>query len=259
MPASQSTVSPWSRWFLVPVVFLAPLLAPPLLRAEEPSPPTRAPRNWSIELATGLLGGGPAEDIEDAMRAAGFDDYLGGGQGWGSTSHPFTSDADPSVWGAARRKLGDGRWQVGVGIGWTNFDSVFGNRNVEGDSPESVVIYSDIEMLTIAPMAWFQPVPAVRLGAGLAMDRVDTSIGYRYPETFSESSSWKPGLVVEAAVTVPVASRFYFLALLQYRWLQSGTIGPWQETASTGEVVVFPESEINLSHGFVALGVGIRF
>jgi ABC-type transport system involved in multi-copper enzyme maturation permease subunit len=109
------------------------------------------------------------------------------------------------------------------------------------------------------PMAWFQPLPAIRFGAGFAMNQVDTSLGNKYPEHFTDSSSWEPGLVVEAAVTVPVASRFYFFALLQYRWLQDGTIGPWQGTASTGEVVVFPETDITLSHGFIGAGVGIRF
>ena len=112
-------------------------------------------------------------------------------------------------------------------------------------------------MLTIAPMVWYQVAPAARLGAGIAVNRVDTSIGAYY--SVNESRSWEPGILVEAAVTYPPASRFYFLMLVQYRWLQDGTIGPWQDEASTGEVAVFPESEVALSHGFVGAGVGIRF
>jgi len=249
--------NPWARAFFVLAGCAMLLLGPSLAVADEPPSP-KPERSWSLEFALGPSFGGPTDDIEDAMRAAGFDDTMDLGE-WGESSYPHTSGDDGSVWGAARRKLGDERWQVGVGFGWTSFGDVWGNQNVEGPPLEPIVTYSEIEMLTIAPMAWFQPLPAIRFGAGLAMNQVDTSLGNKYPEHFTDSSSWEPGLTVEVAVTAPVASRFYFLALLQYRWLQDGTIGPWQDTASTGEVVVFPESEVTLSHALVAVGLGIRF
>jgi len=226
-------------------------------RADEPPP--KPDRPWSVEFALGSSIGGPTEDIEDAMRAAGFDDPVEGG-GCCDITYPRTSNEElSSLWGAARRRLGDGRWSVGVGAGWTELGSVGGNRNVEGEPPGSFYIYSEVEMLTLAPMTWFQPLPAVRLGAGLALNRVDTHLGRSYTAEVDDSSSWEPGLLVEAAVNAPVASRFYFFALLQYRWLQDGSMGPWQGMASTGELVVFPETDITLSHGFFAAGVGIRF
>lgn len=257
MSVSTWFANPFVRAFVVLAACAVLLLGAPPARADDPPAP-KPERSWSLELALGPAFGGPTSDIEDAMRVAGFDDTLDLG-GVGETSYPHTSGDDGSVWGAARRKLHGERWQVGVGFGWTSFGDVWGNHNVEGPPLESIVIYSEIEMLTIAPMAWFQLLPAIRFGAGLAMNQVDTSLGNKYPEHFTDSSSWEPGLVVEAAVTAPVASRFYFFALLQYRWLQDGTLGPWQETAYNGEVVVFPETDVTLSHGFVGAGVGIRF
>jgi hypothetical protein len=192
------------------------------------------------------------------MRVAGFDDTYESGC-CGDTSFPFTSGDDWLFWGAVRRELGDERWQLGVGLGRTGFDEVWGNRNVEGSPPESTIIHSEIEMLTIAPMAWYQLLPAARLGAGLALTRVDTYLGGSYSGAVDDSSSWEPGLIVEAAVNAPVASRFYFLALLQYRWLDDGSLGAWQDEASSGEVVAFPESSFTLSHGLVAVGLGVRW
>ena len=257
MPAAVRSAGPCGCAIVVlAACALLPLGASPA-EADEPAAP-KPERNWSIELAVGRSSGGPTADIEDAMRVAGFDDAFEHGC-CGDTSFPFTSGDYWSVWGAARRKLGGERWQVGVGFGWTGFDDVWGNRNVEGSPPESIVIHSEIEMLTIAPMAWFHPLRSLRFGAGPAMNHVDAFIGREHPEHYTDSSSWEPGLVVEAAVTAPVASRFYFLALLQYRWLQDGTVGPWQETASTGEVVVFPRADVTLSHRFAAVGLGIRF
>jgi len=257
MSAFGWCASPSVRAFLVFVVWTMLLLGPSLAGADEPKAP-RPDRPWSVELAPGASLGGPLDDMEDAMVAAGFDDDFELGGGWGDLEYPISGSDTTSFWGAARRRLGDSGWLVGVGAGGTRFGSVIGNRDLEGEPHFPFSIHSEVEMLTIAPMAWYQVAPAARLGAGIAVNRVDTSIG-RYDENFNESSSWEPGILVEAAVTYPPASRFYFLLLVQYRWLQDGTIGPWQETASTGELVVFPEAEVTLSHGLVAVGLGIRF
>jgi hypothetical protein len=196
------------------------------------------------------------------MRSAGFDDSWRIGQGLDDIHFPKTyDDLDMrlSSWGAARRRLGDGRWHVGVGAGRTNFGTVVGNRDVPSAPFGSFRIDSKIEVLTIAPMAWYQPAPAARFGAGLAINRVDTSLVVGYSTSSVGPGRWEPGLVVEAAITTPAASRFYFVALLQYRWLPSGTVGSWEETSTTGEVVAFPETTFTLSHGFISVGLGIRF
>ena len=249
--------SPSVRAFIVSVVAAVLLLGPSLAAADEPPSP-KPVRNWSIEIAPGASIGGPLDDMEDAMAAAGFDDDIDLGSDWGHLDFPSGGSDSTSIWSAARRRFGDSKWLIGVGGGFTRFGSVSGNRNVEGEPLFSFSIDSEVEILTIAPMAWYQVLPAAWLGAGIAVNRVDTSVG-QYYGVVSESSSWEPGILVEAAVTYPPASRFYFLLLVQYRWLQDGTIGPWQDEASNGEVVVFPESEVALSHGLGAIGLGIRF
>lgn len=249
--------NPWARAFFVLVGCAMLLLGPSLAAADEPPAP-KPVRNWSIEFALGASIGGPLDDIESAMEAAGFGDDIDWGQEWGESEYPIQSSDSSSAWGAVRRRVGDGRWMLGLGAGWTNFGNVIGNHNVEGEPFARVSLDSEVEMLTLAPMAWYQVAPAARLGAGVALNRVDTSVG-QYYGVVSESSSWEPGILVEAAVTYPPASRFYFLMLVEYRWLQDGTIGPWQDEASNGEVVVFPESDVALSHGLGAVGLGIRF
>jgi hypothetical protein len=249
--------NPCARAFVVLAGCAVLPLGPSLAAADEPRSP-KPVRNWSIEFALGASIGGPLDDIESAMEAAGFGDDIDLGQEWGEIKYPIHSSDSSSAWGAVRRRVGDGRWMLGLGAGWTNFGSVIGNHNVEGEPYARVSLDSEVEMMTLAPMAWYQVLPAARLGAGIAANRVDTSVGQSYG-IVNDSSSWEAGLVVEAAVTYPPASRFYFLMLVQYQWLQDGTIGPWQDEASNGEVVVFPESEVALSHGLVAVGLGIRF
>ena len=256
MSVSTWFESPFVRAFLVLAACATLLLGPSLAAADDPPSP-KPERNWSLELAPAASIGGPLDDMKDAMAAAGFDDDVDLGS-WGVTHYPSSASDSTAIWGAARRRFGDSKWLIGVGGGWTNFGSVSGNRNVEGEPLLSFSIDSEVEMLTIAPMAWYQVLPAARLGAGIAASRVDTSVGQSYG-IVNNSSSWEPGILVEAAVTYPPASRFYFLMLVQYRWLQDGTIGPWQDEASTGEVAVFPESEVALSHGLVGIGLGIRF
>lgn len=257
MSAHTWFASPSVRAFIALVGCAALLLGAPPAGADDPPAP-KPDRSWSIELAVGAVSGGPSADIEDVMRVAGFDDTFESGCCC-DTEFPFTSGDYWSVWGAARRELGEGRWQLGVEFGEIGFDDVWGNRNVDGSPPESIVIHSEIELLSIVPMAWFQPLGALRFGAGPAVTHVDALVGHQCPQDCTDTSSWELGLVVEAAVSAPLASRFYFLALLQYRWLPDGTLGPWQETASTGEVVAFPRTEVALSHRFAAVGLGVRW
>jgi len=252
MSVSTWFESPFVRAFLVLAACATLPLGPSLAAADEPKAP-KPVRNWSIEIAPGASIGGPLDDIVSAMESAGVDD----GGGGGGVAYPFKSDDTTAWWGAARRRIGDDRWSVGLAAGSTSFGTAYGNRMIEGLTHPDYRLVASVEMTTFAPMGWFQGLPGARLGFGPAMNRVETWFGSQY--SGGESDDWKPGLVVEAAVTAPARSRFYFLLLLQYRWIQDGSLGPFHETASNGEEVVFPETDINLSHGFVGVGLGVRF
>jgi hypothetical protein len=246
------------RAFLVFVVWTMLLLGPSLAAADEPKAP-KPDRPWSVEFALGGSPGGPLDDIERAMQSAGFDDpYDLWWFGEEDLLHyPFTSSDHGVAWGAARRRLDRELWSVGIGVGLTRFGTAHGHRTVEGTFDSDYWVVGSVEMTTFAPMVWYQALPALRLGFGPGLNRVETSTATSY--SGEETEEWKAGLVVEAAVTAPARSRFYFLLFLQYRWMQDGTLGPLQETASNGEEVFFPETDINLSHGFIGVGLGIRF
>jgi hypothetical protein len=197
------------------------------------------------------------------MRGAGFDDTSP--RGWfgsGGDSYPDTNDDlgdRAAFWGAARRRLGRGPWHVGLGGGTTELGSVTGYRQDVGNSHLGLYLYAECLVATLAPMAWYEPVPALRFGAGPAIHRVDLDLGSASNPEAGATRSWKPGFVVEAALTVPVDTPVFFVALAQYRWAGSATAGPWQTTSYSGAHVEFPATSVRVSHAFFALGIGGRF
>lgn len=264
MITSRTGPNPTSRSGLSLLAIPVLLLFSPALRADDPAPSARAARAWSFEFVSGPSLGGPAGDLEAAMRQAGFDDTMSSCWfGCSSTTYPRISDDitdRTSYWGAARRRLGHGPWHVGIGGGTAEFGTVTGYRQRVGDLYAGVFLDAACRVATFAPMAWFEPVQGLRLGAGPAIHRVDLEEGLLGLSGGNvQSRSWKPGFVVEAALTVPVDTPVFFAALVQYRWAGSATAGPWETTTYSGAHAVFPATSVSVSHGFVALGIGGRF
>lgn len=251
------------RFLLLLMAIPALLLSSPPGRAQEPPPAPPRLRTWSFELVSGPSFGGPAGDLEAAMRDAGFDDTSPGGWfGSGGDSYPVTNDElwdRTSYWGAVRRRLGHGPWHVGLGGGATELANVSGYRRDAGNGYLGTFLYTECRLATLAPMAWFEPAPALRLGAGPALHRVDLDLGPSGNPGEAATRSWNPGFVVEAALTFPVDSPVYFVALAQYRWAGNATAGPWQGTTFSGAHVEFPAATVRVSHAFAAVGIGGRF
>ena len=263
MRASRTSPGPRGRSLFSLLVLPAILLASPLLRADDPSPSPRRPRVWSFEVVAGRSFGGPSSDLEAAMRQAGFDDSISGGWfGGGTTTYPYTQGESwdiTSYWGAARRRLGHGPWHVGLGGGTTGFGTVTGYRERVDDLYAGLFLDAGSRIVTLAPMAWYEPAPGLRLGAGPAIHRVDLELGHSYGSGSVRYRSWNPGFVVEVALTVPADTPVFFAALAQYRWAGNATAGPWETTTYQGAHVEFPATSVPVSHGFVALGIGGRF
>lgn len=263
MNVSRTRPGPRGRTVLFILVLPAILLASVDLRADGPATSPRSIRNWSFEVVSGPSLGGPSSDLEAAMRRYGFDDSTHGGWFGSGTSYPYTDDelwVTTSYWGAARRRLGSGPWHVGLAGGPTGFGIVSGYRETGAGGYTGAYVDAEARMVTLAPMAWYEPARGLRLGAGPAIHRVDLELGSMWFSSGSELfRRYEPGLVVEAAITVPVDTPVFFIALAQYRWAASATAGPWETTTSSGARVEFPGTSVSLSHGFVALGIGGRF
>lgn len=239
------------------------LLLSPALPATEPPPEARPPARWSLELVSGPSLGGPVGDLEAAMRAAGLDDtFRGCFLGCTSTAYPVTYDDTwdrTSYWGAVRFRTGRGRWHVGLGGGPTAFGTVTGYGGKVDDHHVGVFVDAEASVVTLAPMAWFEATRALRLGAGPAAHRVDLEVGGTGGSAPVRTRSWRPGFVVEAALTVPVDTPVFFAAVAQYRFSADATTAPWETTTYGGARVGFPATSVRVSHGLVALGIGGRF
>ncbi len=263
MNVSRTCPGPRSRSVLPLLVLPAILLASGSLRADDPAPSPRRIQTWSFEVVSGPSLGGPSSDFEAAMRRYGFDDSTHGSWFGGGTTYPYTDDelwTTTSYWGAARRRLGNGPWHVGLAGGPTEFGTVSGYRETSASGYTGAYVDARARMVTLAPMAWYEPARGLRLGAGLAIHRVDLELGSMWFSSGSEQfRSYEPGLILEAAITVPVDTPVFFVALAQYRWAADATAGPWEATSSSGGPVPFPATSVTLSHGFVAIGIGGRF
>ncbi len=229
---------------------------PPAGQAEAPQPSAPVRASLSIDLlVAGTSLGGPSGSIESAMREAGMDDPGHGGiLGTEHVSYPRTHDFPErvTVWIAGRGRLHGGVWRFGFGAGGTGLGTVEGHA-----SPDDLYVTAKSTILSVAPMAWLQAAPALRLGFGPAVHVVDVDTdvgdfpGADPPEEFA-NRRWRLGLLVEAAVQFPVGRPYYFLLLGQYRWLAETTV---EIPAPGGSMSV----GVPLSHGFFGAGVGFRF
>jgi len=253
---------------VAPAAVATLVLGSPALVAQEPSPRPAAdeaaaprpsapvPASVAIDLlVAGMSLGGPSGSIESAMREAGLGDPGHGGiLGAEHVSYPRTHDFPRRVtlWIAGQGKPHGGVWRFGFGAGGTGLGTAEGHS-----SQADLYVTAKSTILSVAPMAWLQAAPALRLGFGPALHVVDVDTdvddypGADPPEEFA-NRRWRLGLLVEAAVQYPVDAPYYFLLLGQYRWLAETTV---TIPAPGGSLSV----GVPLSHGFVGAGVGIRF
>ena len=244
---------------------LALLLLSRALPAQVPAPANAtapAPASWqtrtsaSIDLlVVGTSLGGPSQDIEDAMWGAGLNDPGDGGMfGSEDVSYPRTHEFPQRLggWLAGRGKVHGGFLSWGFGAGYTGLGKVEGH-----DERSDLFVTAKSTMLSVAPMAWFDLGPVVRLGVGPAVHVVDVDTdveddpGASPPEEMA-NRRWRLGVLAEAAVRFPVDRQYYFLLLGQYRWMPEATV---EIQAPDGYLSV----PVPLSHGFVGVGVGFRF
>jgi hypothetical protein len=211
----------------------------------------RPERPWEVMLVLGRPQGGPADDLEQAMRSSGWDDTTAGIPG---IDHPFSSDPELTWAVSLRRSL---RPHMDVELMATR--AVTGGtagHQAEGDH----FLFLDHSVTTIAPMVSYK-VEGWRVGAGATFNRVRVENEQGGDPGVGSVEAWKLGALADTGVTFPQRSRLFLEARAQYRWIPGLTAGPF--TASQRfpdqEPATMPAVDVDMSHAFFAVGLGARF
>lgn len=214
----------------------------------------RPDRPWEVLLVLGRPHGGPADDLEQAMRSSGWDDTLGGAQG---TDHPFSSDPE-LTWAVSLRRSLRPHMDVELMATRAVTGGTAGHRAEE--VPPDHFLFLNHSVTTIAPIVSFA-VEVWHVGAGATFNRVRVENEEGGDPGVGSVKAWKLGALADTGVTLPRRSRLFLEARVQYRWVPGLTAGPF--TASGGfpeqEPATMPAVDVDMSHAFFALGLGARF
>lgn len=213
----------------------------------------RPVRRWSITVDTGGTSGGPARDIEDAMRAAHLDDAS---PGLGSpVGHPFSNTGFAAIGFPAlievRYRIRE-FWSLGVLFSDTPIGATLGYREPSHYLSVDHSVTSVAAMLS-AGQRFFQ----MGLGPALHVARARPGGNSAQPPPWSNSS--KLGFIAQARAAVPAGSRVFLDLTLQYRFVGRVVVGPYASSGGVGFPVTFPPTGVQYNHWFVGVGTGLRF
>jgi hypothetical protein len=225
------------------------------------------PAPWSFDAMIGGVTGGPGGDLMNAMLASGFGDER---CWWDSCNHFPDRNSNTGLfsnlpfWAAARRRLGDGPFHVGLAGGSTGLGEVRGHRSSPPPT-RCVDLYldTDSKVRIFAAMAWYEYVPgvlpgAIRIGAGPTLTRLSIRFGGFVPPGDQTIEKTVTGCLAEIAATLPARSHVYLTVLAQYRYARPVPVAGWTGTCvDTG--YTFASSKVRPSHAFFGIGLGGRF
>jgi len=224
--------------------------------AQDGANPTAKPAyRWDVTLSLGTTSSGPAGDIEDAMRASGFDDTSPEISGTRGYAHPFSYTGfthEGASWMIAAHYVVNPRNEVGLIVSDAPIGRTYGFHEPFN--------YIDIHYSarTVAPTLSVRLSDAFYVGVGPALYTTKASQGYYYAGAVRSYSATKVGALVEVGASVPVRLRFFVTASLQYRYVGNATIGPF-ESAVPDHPATLPATSVSFNHVFVSIGVGVRF
>ena len=210
-------------------------------------PPLDAPRvhRWATAIGTGATWGGPAADLEAAMRTNGFADtspaFL-----FPASPHPHSTGELGSVWFDADYSVRP-PWGVGLSYDKTKMGSTVGFHN-----PSQYLVVHDV-VTSVAALASRAFGPA-QLGAGPAWYSART-----YEEqTATLTRHSRLGVIMQAGLRLPAHTTMYLDVSLQYRYVGQETVGPFTP-APQQQVIRAPETDVRFNHWFLGVGPGLRF
>lgn len=210
-------------------------------------------KHWFIAVQFGV-GESRAGGLEEAMRAAGFDDrspdsFLGPGH-----AHPQSSDVGLSTSFEIDYSI---RKRGGVGL---VYDIGFGgSTSGYRDAPlsDGYFLFVDHHVTAIAPTVHLR-FGNLRGSAGPAWSNVrltQSEAGGGLSET---QSAW--GFVALAGASVPATSRVFFDMQVHYHHVGTVTAGPYTSTAVVNRTTAtLPATNLHLTDWSFAVGPGIRF
>jgi len=209
---------------------------------------------WILSLSLGAGFGGPAKAIEKAMRASGFNSASAG---WGPLVGSFVNYYPKSTWFSGGtigfHYLIKPPFALGLLAGYAQGETKGRHSDGSGSWLPGHDVYLDVKYSVLS----FAPLFSVRaswckLGVGYGLHQIRT-----YPFDKNDSD-WKLGLVLDMGLIVPFKDKPYFGELIfQYQSIERFEIGPY--TAASGDFsATFPASQVNYSHLFAGVSVGIR-
>lgn len=204
-----------------------------------------------VMVGAGTTAGGPAGDLEAAMRAGGFADAA---PGWTrpiphpSSNTGFEADGAP-VWVDARYSVRD-PWSVSVQYSRAPIGVTSGYRR------PGHYLFVNYEVWTLAATVARRQGPLV-LGVGPAMFTGRSQLAT--PGADGWVSHSRSGLLAEALVHVPSRTRVFLDVRLQYRFVGRLTTGPFTPSGTTAGQAPFLASDVRFNHWLIGIGPGVRF
>lgn len=177
-------------------------------------------RPWEIVASFGLPFGGPADDIEEGMRASGWDDT----EPTFDVEHPFSTGGELSWAVSARRSLRP-RLEVELLTTRSNTGSTNGSQGFFH------FLFLNHSVTTIAPIASLR-LGAWHIGAGPTVNRVRLERSEVGEAGQGSKEEWKVGVLADTGITFPRRSKLFFEGRGQYRWIPGTEVGPF--TSVTG-------------------------
>ncbi len=215
--------------------------------------------HWTVSLVAGTTSGGPAEALERAFVAAGFDEpdeTLGGyaagrtypysATGWGQIGLPFVLELRYRPFPWAYAGLAGGLTPIGETVGYQ----------------EPVHFVVEYRVAVVAALAGvgvrldLPGEPRFRLGVGPARYRVARTVERGVVDLFTTTTD-AAGALVEAGTEVTITGDAALALTVQYRHVGSFPIGPVSFPILTGSLD-FPAVDVGFSHWLTALGVSLE-
>lgn len=231
-----------------------------ILALDSDDDPNQKLRRWTVSAYLGSASSGPAKDLENAMKATGFDHryewYWGGAGPFYGATYPNSNTRTALYrlpWILRIHYLLKPRFGVGLVYSNTEIGATAGYNEKTGRFD---VEYS---VNTFSPVVSVQ-VTGFQFGVGPALYMAN-SIGKRLTlgESLGEKKTRKLGFLIDLGFAFPPEKTRFFLEIkIQYRAVGQVEVGPY-EIRATEDLVIFPTNKVNYNHWFLGAGMGIRF